>query len=236
MKDSEASRASRVTKAAANPMRRALACCALGSFPAMIRAVFDNAAAPRPTRRFTVGIYDDVTDLSLPVDRSLAPPRPAGEVQAVFFGLGSDGTVGSNKNSIKIIGEGARLHAQGYFVYDSKKSGAVTVSHLRFGPRPIRSTYRIRRANFVACHQPGLMERLDVLDAAAPGATFLLNTAAGPGEVWDTLPREAQLMCLYAGANSIFYGDRLLTTDNPAEDADRELLRAAGLRTAAPQA
>ncbi len=159
--------------------------------PAMVKAVFDALAAPVPPRRFTVGINDDVTHRSLPFDPEFDIESPD-VVRALFYGLGSDGTVGSNKNTIKIIGEGAGLHAQGYFVYDSKKSGAVTVSNLRFGPRAIRSTYRIRRANFVACHQPGLMERLDVLESAAPGATFLLNTAAGPGEVWDTLPREVQ--------------------------------------------
>ena len=158
----------------------------------MIKPVFDELAAERPKRHFTVGIYDDVTHLSLPIDAEFRRPRPAGEVQAVFFGLGSDGTVGANKASVKIIGEGTDLHAQGYFVYDSKKSGGVTVSHLRFGPEPIRSAYLIDAADFVACHQFGLLEKTDVLDFAKPGATFLLNSPFGPAEVWDHLPREVQ--------------------------------------------
>ena len=113
-------------------------------------------------------------------------------IRALFYGLGADGTVGANKNSIKIIGEKTGNYAQGYFVYDSKKSGAVTVSHLRFGPQPIRSTYLVTRANFVACHQPGFLERYDMLGALAPGGTFLLNTPYGPEEVWEHLPRSAQ--------------------------------------------
>ena len=127
--------------------------------PAMVKPVFDELAAPRPKRHFTVGIYDDVTHLSLPIDADVPYPRPAGEVQALFFGLGSDGTVGANKASVKIIGESTDLYAQGYFVYDSKKSGSVTVSHLRFGPEPIRSTYLVEDADFVACHQFGLLEQ-----------------------------------------------------------------------------
>ncbi|MBI4511753.1 MAG: pyruvate:ferredoxin (flavodoxin) oxidoreductase [Deltaproteobacteria bacterium] len=159
--------------------------------PAMIKAVFDNLKIERPRNHFTVGIRDDVTGTSLSVDESF---DREGEdvVRAVFFGLGSDGTVGSNKNTIKIIGEETELHAQAYFVYDSKKSGAVTVSHLRFGPKPIRSTYRIRKAGFVACHQPQLLDRLDVLELAETGGTFLLNTHHAPAEVWDALPREVQ--------------------------------------------
>ena len=133
--------------------------------PAHIKAVFDELAkfddptAARPKRRFTVGIRDDVTHLSLDVDESFRSARPEGEVQAMFFGLGADGTVGANKASVKIIGDHTDLHAQGYFVYDSKKSGSVTVSHLRFGPHPIRSTYLIEDADFVACHQFGLLEQ-----------------------------------------------------------------------------
>ena len=130
----------------------------------------------RPKRRFTVGIRDDVTGLSLDGDDDFRYPRPAGEVQAMFFGLGADGTVGANKASVKIIGEHTDLFSQGYFVYDSKKSGSVTVSHLRFGPEPIRSTYLIEDADFVACHQFGLLEKMPVLDRAKPGATFLLNS------------------------------------------------------------
>ena len=132
--------------------------------PAMIRPIFAELGAERPKRHFTVGIYDDVTHLSLPIDTGYRRPRPAGEVQAVFFGLGSDGTVGANKASVKIIGESTDLYAQGYFVYDSKKSGSVTVSHLRFGPEPIRSTYLVEDADFVACHQFGLLGTVDVLD------------------------------------------------------------------------
>ncbi|MCG3135463.1 MAG: Pyruvate-flavodoxin oxidoreductase [Planctomycetes bacterium] len=159
--------------------------------PAMVKAVFDALASEAAPRRFTVGIHDDVSRLSLPFDAEF-DIEPDDVVRALFFGLGSDGTVGSNKNTIKIIGEATPLHAQGYFVYDSKKAGAVTVSNLRFGPRPIRSTYRIRRANFVACHQTQLIERLDVLGAAAPEAVFLLNTPAPPEQAFDSLPREVQ--------------------------------------------
>ena len=129
--------------------------------PSMIKPIFAELGAERPKRHFTVGIYDDVTHLSLPIDTDFRHPRPAGEVQAVFFGLGSDGTVGANKASVKIIGEGTDLYAQGYFVYDSKKSGSVTVSHLRFGPEPIRSTYLVDEADFVACHQFGLLGKVE---------------------------------------------------------------------------
>ena len=139
-----------------------------------------------------MGIYDDVTGLSLPIDDEFRYPRPEGEVQAVFVGLGADGTVGANKSSVKIIGQSTDLWAQGYFVYDSKKSGSVTVSHLRFGPEPIRSTYLVDHADFVACHQFGLLEKVKVLDYAKPGATFLLNCPFSAGEVWDRLPREIQ--------------------------------------------
>ena len=166
--------------------------------PTHVKAVFDELArfddpgARPPKRRFTVGIYDDVTGLSLDVDDGFRYPRPAGEVQAMFFGLGADGTVGANKASVKIIGEHTDLFAQGYFVYDSKKSGSVTVSHLRFGPEPIRSTYLIEDADFVACHQFGLLEKMPVLDHAKPGATFLINSPYGPAELWDRLPYEVQ--------------------------------------------
>ena len=160
--------------------------------PAMIKPIFEELAAARPRRHFTVGIYDDVTHLSLPIDAEFHHPRPVGEVQALFYGLGSDGTVGANKASVKIIGEGTDLFTQGYFVYDSKKSGSVTVSHLRFGPEPIRSTYLVEAADFVACHQFGLLETTKVLDHARHGATFLLNAPYGPDEVWDHLPRDVQ--------------------------------------------
>ena len=159
--------------------------------PAMVKAIFDELAKERPKNHFTVGIVDDVTYLSLPFDADF-DVEPDDVVRAQFYGLGSDGTVGANKNSIKIIGEETANYAQGYFVYDSKKAGAVTISHLRFGPRPIRSTYLIRRANFVACHQFDFLERFDMLAAAAPGAVFLLNSPYGPETAWDHLPREAQ--------------------------------------------
>ena len=167
--------------------------------PSMVKPIFDELAASRPKRHFTVGIYDDVTNLSLPIDREFLYPRPEGEVQAMFFGLGSDGTVGANKASVKIIGEATDLFSQGHFVYDSKKSGAVTVSHLRFGPREIRSTYEIGAADFVACHQFGLLARMPVLDRARKGATFLLNSPFGPDEVWDQLPGRVQQQIVEKG-------------------------------------
>ena len=160
--------------------------------PSMVKPVFDEMLAAKPKRHFTVGIFDDVTNLSLPIAREFTHRRPATEVQALFYGLGSDGTVGANKSSVKIIGEGTDLFAQGYFVYDSKKSGSVTASHLRFGPDPIRSTYLIDDADFVACHQFGLLESVKVLEHAKHGATFLLNSPYGPDEVWDRLPVAVQ--------------------------------------------
>jgi pyruvate-ferredoxin/flavodoxin oxidoreductase len=159
--------------------------------PPMVKAVFDELLVPRPRRHFTVGIVDDVEHTSLPVERGL-DIEPDDVRRAIFFGLGSDGTVGANKNSIAIIGEETLGFAQGYFVYDSKKSGAVTVSHLRFGPRPIRSAYLIGQADFVACHQFAFLDKFDVLEHAAPGGTFLLNAPYGPDEIWDRLPREVQ--------------------------------------------
>jgi pyruvate-ferredoxin/flavodoxin oxidoreductase len=160
--------------------------------PSMIKPIFEELRAARPKRHFTVGIYDDVTHLSLPIDTGFRIERPEGEVQAVFFGLGSDGTVGANKASVKIIGESTDLFAQGYFVYDSKKSGSITVSHLRFGPEPIRSTYLVDDADFVACHQFGFLGKTKVLETARHGATFLLNAPYGPDEVWDHLPGGVQ--------------------------------------------
>jgi len=159
--------------------------------PAMIKAVYDEIAKDKPKNHFTVGIVDDVTHTSLPVDPEF-DIEPDDVKRAVFFGLGSDGTVGANKNSIKIIAEETDNFGQGYFVYDSKKAGAVTISHLRFGPRPIRSAYLIKKANFVACHQTEFLEKYDMLDFAGPGATFLLNTPFGPDQVWENLPREVQ--------------------------------------------
>ncbi len=134
------------------------------SRPAMAKAVLDELKADRPKRHFTVGIYDDVTSLSLAWDSDFRPLRADSEVQAVFYGLGSDGTVGANKNSAKIIVDATDDFVQGYFVYDSKKSGAMTASHLRFGPEPIHSTYLISDADFVACHQFGLLNRVDILE------------------------------------------------------------------------
>ena len=158
--------------------------------PADAKAVFDELASPTPRHRFTVGIVDDVTHLSLDVDHGFHVPTRA--VQAMFFGLGSDGTVGANKTSIKLIGEHTDLEAQGYFVYDSKKSGSMTVSHLRFGPDRIRSAYLIDEADFVACHQFGLLSRVDVLVHARTGATVLLNSPYGAAEVWEHLPHAVQ--------------------------------------------
>ncbi|HYN37255.1 MAG TPA: pyruvate:ferredoxin (flavodoxin) oxidoreductase, partial [Actinomycetota bacterium] len=160
--------------------------------PAMVKSIFDELGKAQPKRRFTIGIFDDVTHQSLEIDRSFRYPRPESEVQAMFFGLGSDGTVGANKNSVKIIGESTDLWAQGYFVYDSKKSGSVTVSHLRFGPKPIRSTYLIEEADFVACHQFGLLNKMRVLENAKLGSVFLLNSPFDADQVWKHLPRETQ--------------------------------------------
>ncbi len=159
--------------------------------PGMVKGVFDEAAKPRPKNHFTVGIVDDVTGTSIDYDPDF-DIEPEDVVRAMFWGLGADGTVGANKNSIKIIGEETDNFAQGYFVYDSKKSGARTISHLRFGPRPIKSTYLIRQANFVAVHQFGFLERFNVLESAAPGGIFLLNAPYAPDEVWDQIPRKVQ--------------------------------------------
>jgi pyruvate-ferredoxin/flavodoxin oxidoreductase len=159
--------------------------------PAMVKAVYDELEKHKPKNHFTVGINDDVTHTSLEFEPTFSTESPE-TTRALFFGLGADGTVGANKNSIKIIGEETEYFAQGYFVYDSKKSGSVTISHLRFGPRPIRSSYLIQRANFIACHQFNLLERLQVLKAAEPGATFLLNTGYGPEAVWAHLPLSVQ--------------------------------------------
>jgi pyruvate-ferredoxin/flavodoxin oxidoreductase len=159
--------------------------------PAMAKGVFDELKQPRPKNHFTIGIFDDVTHTSLDFDPDFSTEDPR-TVRALFYGLGSDGTVGANKNSIKIIGSETPGYAQGYFVYDSKKSGSVTTSHLRFGPDPILSTYLITKANFVACHQFQFLERMDILAAAAPGAVFLLNSPYGPDEIWSHLPLKTQ--------------------------------------------
>jgi pyruvate-ferredoxin/flavodoxin oxidoreductase len=137
--------------------------------PGMVAGIFAELGRERPRRRFTIGITDDVSGLSLPYDPAL-DIEPPGTIRAVFFGLGSDGTVGANKNTIKILGAEDGVHVQGYFVYDSKKSGSQTVSHLRFGPKPIRAPYLVQQASFVGCHHFGLLDRVDVLARAAPGA------------------------------------------------------------------
>ena len=159
--------------------------------PAMAAAVFGELARTNPRPEFTVGINDDVTHLSLDVDPSFST-EPSDVVRAVFYGLGSDGTVGATRNTVKIIGEHTDQFAQGYFVLDSKKSGSMTVSHLRFGPRPIDSTYLVQKAGFVGCHQFGFLEKVDVLEHAATGATFLLNSPHRAGYVWEQLPVEVQ--------------------------------------------
>jgi pyruvate-ferredoxin/flavodoxin oxidoreductase len=157
----------------------------------MVNRIFDELKKSNPQNHFTIGIKDDVTHTSLDYDPAFSTEAPE-VVRAMFFGLGADGTVGANKNTIKIIGEDTDLNVQGYFVYDSKKSGSVTTSHLRFSKKPIRSTYLITRANFIGCHQFSFMERLDMLRAADPGSVFLLNSPFGPDEVWNNLPRSAQ--------------------------------------------
>jgi pyruvate-ferredoxin/flavodoxin oxidoreductase len=194
--------------------------------PQMAAGVFAELGRAKPKRSFTVGIVDDVTGTSIAPDPTLVVPRPAGTVQAVFYGLGSDGTVGANKNTVKIVGDRAGLHVQGYFVYDSKKSGAVTVSHLRFSAEPIRSTYLIDEADFVACHQFGFLERRDVLKLARPGATVLLNSPFPADQVWDRLPVEAQeaivakglrlhVIDAYAVARDVGLGARINTVMQP---------------------
>ena len=189
--------------------------------PAMAKAVFDELESVHPLNHFTVGINDDVTHTSLAYDSEFSAESTE-TTRALFYGLGSDGTVGANKNSIKIIGEDTDNYAQGYFVYDSKKSGSTTISHLRFGPEPIRASYLIERANFIGCHQTAFLERLDLLSAAEAGATFLLNTPFGPNEVWNHLPRSTQLQIIekhlrffvidaYSVAREVGMGERINT-------------------------
>ncbi len=193
--------------------------------PAMAKRALDELEATSPRNHFTVGIVDDVTRTSLAPDETFSTEDDQG-VRALFFGLGSDGTVSANKSSVKIIAEGTDLYAQGYFVYDSKKSGSVTVSHLRFGPNPIRSSYLIERAGFIACHQFNFLDRIDVLRAAEPGATFLLNSPHGAEEVWDRLPLEVQeriieldidlhVIDAYAVARAAGMGKRINTVMQP---------------------
>ncbi|MCB9853136.1 MAG: pyruvate:ferredoxin (flavodoxin) oxidoreductase [Phycisphaerales bacterium] len=159
--------------------------------PAMVKAVYDNLKSDRPKNHFTIGIRDDISHTSLEFDESF-DTEPNDVVRAIFFGLGSDGTVGANKNSIKIIGDETPNYAQGYFVYDSKKAGSVTVSHLRFGPRPIRSTYQVGSANFIGCHQWTFLEKVDVLGRAVKNATLLINSPYGKDDTWNHLPRKVQ--------------------------------------------
>jgi pyruvate-ferredoxin/flavodoxin oxidoreductase len=159
--------------------------------PAMVKGIFDELAKPSPKNHFTIGIDDDVNHSSLSYDPSFST-EDAKTVRALFYGLGSDGTVGANKNSIKIIGDNTPFYAQGYFVYDSKKSGSMTTSHLRFGPKPIRSTYLISKASFVACHNFSFLEKINVVEAAMPGAVFLLNSPYPASEVWNRIPKTIQ--------------------------------------------
>jgi pyruvate-ferredoxin/flavodoxin oxidoreductase len=166
----------------------------LGSYEftgAMAKAVFDNLKEKSPKNHFTIGINDDVTNTSLSFDESFSS-EPAGVHSALFYGLGADGTVGANKNSIKIIGKATDNYAQGYFVFDSKKSGSITISHLRFGKKPIKSAYLITKASFVACHKFNFMEKYDMLSQASDGAVFLLNSPFGKDQVWENIPVEAQ--------------------------------------------
>ena len=156
--------------------------------PAMVKAVFDELGKEHPKNHFTIGINDDVTHTSLTYDSKF---QIEGDdvTRALFFGLGSDGTVGANKNSIKIIGESTDLYCQGYFVYDSKKSGSRTVSHLRFGPQPIHAPYLIQSANFIACHKFDQVNKIEMLQSAAENAVFLLDSPYSAEEVWDHLPQ-----------------------------------------------
>jgi pyruvate-ferredoxin/flavodoxin oxidoreductase len=162
-----------------------------GFTPAMAKSVFDNIESSKPKNHFTVGILDDVTDSNLEWDEDFTTEDDELHT-AVFFGLGSDGTVGANKNSIKIIGEATDNYAQGYFVYDSKKAGATTVSHLRFGKKPIKGTYLIQKANFLACHKFAFIEKIDMLKYAEKGGTFLLAAPYGKDEIWNHIPKEVQ--------------------------------------------
>ncbi|NLB54948.1 MAG: pyruvate:ferredoxin (flavodoxin) oxidoreductase, partial [Lentisphaerae bacterium] len=159
--------------------------------PAMVKAVFDSLKADKPKNQFTIGIDDDVTGSSLDYDKNFHIPN-AGRIQCMFYGLGSDGTVGANKNSIKIIGDETDNYAQGYFVYDSKKAGAITISHLRFGSELIRSPYLCSNADFIACHNFSFLEKYDMLSSAKEGAVFLLNSPFGPDEVWNHMPDEVE--------------------------------------------
>lgn len=189
--------------------------------PAMVKAVFDNLSQAKPKNHFTIGIVDDLSHTSLDYDPEFSIESPQ-TVRALFYGLGADGTVGANKNSIKIIGEDTPNHAQGYFVYDSKKSGSMTISHLRFGPEPIRAPYLIDKANFIACHQPIFLEQYDMLRDAVQGGVFLLNSPHDKAKVWNTLPAKVQehivnkqlrfyVIDAYKIARSVGMGNRINT-------------------------
>ncbi|MBM3144975.1 MAG: pyruvate:ferredoxin (flavodoxin) oxidoreductase [Chloroflexi bacterium] len=182
--------------------------------PAMVKGLYDEMAKEKPKNHFTLGIKDDVSNTSIDYDPTFSI-ESEDTVRAIFFGLGADGTVGANKNSIKIIGEETANYAQGYFVYDSKKSGAKTISHLRFGPEPIHAPYLIDKANFVACHQFNFLEQINMLKYAQPGAVFLLNSIYGPDQVWDQLPREVQAAIIEKDLQ--FY---IIDAYNVAEQAD----------------
>ncbi len=205
--------------------------------PGMVKAVLDELKKSQPHHPFTIGIHDDVTHLSLAWDSGFRTDAARDTTGAIFYGLGSDGTVSANKNSIKIIGAGTGLYAQGYFVYDSHKSGAVTISHLRFGPQPIHSSYLLGDgdAQFVACHQSVFLERYDMLDKAAPGGVFLLNSPAPTEKVWETLPRRMQQQIIdkqlhfhaidaYAIAGKLGLGRRINTIMQTAFFALSEIL------------
>ena len=206
--------------------------------PSLAKAVFDELRKPEPPNGFTVGIIDDVTHTSLAPDATFRIDADD-VVQAVFYGLGSDGTVGANKNSVKIIAEDAGLHAQGYFVYNSHKSGAQTISHLRFGPRAIHAPYLIQQASFIGCHQFQFIARHDVLRLAAPGATVLLNAPYGPDEIWDQLPRPTQLRIIEPATAAVCHRRLARRAGGRAARAGQHraadlLLRALGCAAARP--
>ena len=201
--------------------------------PAMAKTVFDELKKPEPKRGFTIGITDDVSHTSLTVDASF-DIEPPDVVRALFYGLGADGTVGANKNSTKILAADPNRHAQGYFVYDSKKSGSYTISHLRFGPRAIRAPYLLKSANFVGVHKFDFLYKLDTLAAAAPGATVLINSPYAPDHVWDEIPRDVQAAdhrqaaqaprhrCIQGGLGS---GPRVAREHHPADVLLRSVRR-----------
>ena len=201
-----------------------------------MKAVYDELSKAQPKQRFIVGIKDDVTFLSLDSDDDFSTEGDD-VTRAVFFGLGSDGTVSANRSSVKIIGENTPMYSQGYFVYDSRKAGSITTSHVRFSPRPIKGSYLVHKANFVACHKFEFTERIDMLSMALPGATFLLNSPYGPDEVWDHLPCEMQkqivekkLKFYVVDAYKVAQRGR---TGRPHQHRDADLLLQAGQRHSA---